>query len=104
MSASQWAVLKRRRHCRRIENLGNPREDLFCRHLVDRRSVYLDAGAGFRLHFDYGGVQQGLVGLDVAVPLSRTVLDWVPDCKTQDNGVKRCFASLGVFLTFDQTF
>ena len=41
---------------------------------VDGRTLVPGAelGAGLRLHFDYGGVQPALIGLDVAAPLIRT--------------------------------
>jgi hypothetical protein len=78
--------------------VGEPSE------LLRKESVYIDAGLGFRLHFDYGGVQQGVVGLDVGIPISRTLLDWVPECRTAANGVARCFVTPGLLLTFDQTF
>jgi len=67
------------------------------------RRTYLEAGGGMRLHFDYGGVQQGVVAFDVGVPLSRTVLDWVPKCKGE-GAAQRCFADLGVLLSFVQMY
>jgi hypothetical protein len=67
------------------------------------RSTYLEAGGGLRLHFDYGGVQQGVVAFDVGVPLSRTALDWVPRCKGEGER-RRCFAPLGVLLSFVQMY
>lgn len=66
-----------------------------------RRRVFADAGLGVRAHFDYAGVQPGVLALDAAWPLSRD-----DACRTR-SASGACAATrmpLGVWVSFEQTF
>jgi hypothetical protein len=53
----------------------------------------LEAGGGVRFHYEYGGIQPGLVSLDVGVPISRF---WDPATNTRP--------PVGFYLAFDQYY
>jgi len=53
----------------------------------------LEAGAGVRFHYDYGGIQPGLLSLDVGVPISRF---WDPATNTRP--------PVGFYVAFDQYY
>ena len=53
----------------------------------------LEAGAGLRFHYEYGGIQPGVIALDFGVPLSRY---WQSPQSTR--------TPIGFYLAFDQYF
>lgn len=58
-----------------------------------------EIGGGIRVHYEYGGVQPGLIAIDVGVPLTRDDARVV-----QDGMVLRTRAPVGFFVSFDQYF
>src|SRR5690606_37861850 len=59
----------------------------------------VEVGGGVRVHYEYGGVQPGLIGIDVGVPLTRE------DARVLQNGVLvRMRAPVGFYVSFDQYF
>ena len=59
-----------------------------------------DAGGGLRIHFDYGGVQPGVLALDLAVPLSRQ-----DACERGSDGeCVRNRLPVGFWVSFDQFY
>ncbi len=59
----------------------------------------VEVGAGVRVHFEYGGVQPGVIALDVGVPITRR-----DDRVVQDGVVVRTRAPVGFYVSFDQYF
>ena len=59
----------------------------------------VEAGGGVRVHYEYGGVQPGVIAIDVAVPLTREDARVV-----QDGVVVRTRAPVGFYVSFDQYF
>jgi hypothetical protein len=53
----------------------------------------LEAGAGLRFHYEYGGIQPGVLALDFGVPISRF---WDAPQSTR--------TPIGFYLGFDQYF
>jgi hypothetical protein len=59
----------------------------------------VEAGGGLRVHFEYGGVQPGVLAIDVGVPLTRR------DPRVfQDGKFVRNRAPVGFYIAFDQYF
>ena len=58
-----------------------------------------DVGAGVRVHYEYGGVQPGLISIDVGIPLTRT-----DDGVFVDGELVRRRAPVGFYIGFDQYF
>jgi hypothetical protein len=58
-----------------------------------------DAGVGLRFHFEYGGVQPGVLSLDLGVPLTRQ-----DDRIIVDGEVLGRRNPVGFYLAFDQFF
>jgi hypothetical protein len=58
-----------------------------------------DVGAGVRVHYEYGGVQPGLISIDVGIPLTRT-----DDGVYVDGELVRRRAPVGFYIGFDQFF
>lgn len=59
----------------------------------------MDAGGGLRIHHEYGGVQPGVVSIDVGVPISRD-----DDRVFADGRVVRQRNAVGFYIGFDQYF
>lgn len=58
-----------------------------------------EVGGGVRFMFDYGGVQPGLLALDLAVPLTRQ-----NDALVRNGEVVRRYSPLSFYISFDQYF
>lgn len=59
----------------------------------------VEVGGGIRIHYEYGGVQPGMLGVDVGVPISRQ------DARVLQDGVLvRTRAPVGFYVSFDQYF
>lgn len=58
-----------------------------------------DAGGGLRIHFQYGGVQPGVMSIDIAAPLTRESRDVV-----YNGVVLRERPATSFYVTFDQYF
>ena len=59
-----------------------------------------DVGAGGRVHYEYGGVQPGVISLDVGVPLIRD-----DSCVRNEGGdCLRVRNPIGFYIGFDQYF
>ena len=59
----------------------------------------VEAGAGLRVHYEYGGVQPGLLAIDIGVPLTRQ------DPRVFQNGMLlRTRSPVGFYISFDQYF
>jgi hypothetical protein len=68
---------------------------------VDGQTVAggVEVGGGVRVHYEYGGVQPGVIAIDVGVPVTRE------DARViQDGVVVRTRAPVGFFVSFDQYF
>jgi hypothetical protein len=61
------------------------------------RRLYAEVGGGVRGFFDWGGVQPGLVAIDLGVPLSRESA-----VETDADGLLRRRAPYGLYLSFEQ--
>jgi hypothetical protein len=64
-----------------------------------KRPIF-DAGLGLRGHYDYFGVQPGVIAVDVGLPVSRT-----DPCARDDAG--KCLyvrPGFGLYTSFSQTF
>jgi len=58
-----------------------------------------EVGAGLRFHFEYGGVQPGVLSVDVAVPVNRD-----PQRTGSDGVAGRARPPVGLHVAFDQYF
>ena len=59
----------------------------------------VEVGGGIRIHYEYGGVQPGMLGVDVGMPISRQ------DARVLQDGVLvRTRAPVGFYVSFDQYF
>jgi hypothetical protein len=56
-------------------------------------------GGGIRFHYEYGGVQPGVIAIDIGVPIRRT-----SEVYSVDGVFVRNRAPVGFYVAFDQFF